>query len=196
MVPEVILRDNQALPRQSYLESDLETMFDSEVFPDFVLFWLIAHATRFVPQDGGQPETCWLEQWTKLADELGTRALGDLRKGVEKALEVLGQGFVGHPHNTALRDTLRKGKISLQDFHGQLLRVVYGLIFLFVAEDRTLEGVSLLHPRDESEKARLARERYATHYSTVRLNDRGKHFLEGRHEFVKLQFGSIVGAFP
>ena len=34
---------------------------------------------------------------------------GDLKQGVEKALEILGQGFVGHPKNTALRDALRTG---------------------------------------------------------------------------------------
>ena len=61
--------------------------------------------------------------------------------------------------------------MPLADFHGQLLRVVYRLIFLFVAEDRTIDGQSLLHPRDDSEAAQLARERYAAHYSTARLRE-------------------------
>src|SRR5262249_32747029 len=81
-----ILRDNQALSRQSFLEFDLEAMFTGEVYSDFVLLWLLAHATRFAPREAARPETCWLEHWTKLADEQGTRALGDLRGGVEKAL--------------------------------------------------------------------------------------------------------------
>ena len=115
-------------------------MFSGEVYSDFVLLWLVAHATRFVPREGDRPETCWLEQWTKLANEQGTRALGDLRGGVEKALQILGEGFTSHPRNTTLRDALRSGHVSLSDFHGQLLRVVYRLIFLFVAEDRTLDG--------------------------------------------------------
>lgn len=34
-----ILRDNQALSRQSYLEFDLEAMFVGEVYSDFVLLW-------------------------------------------------------------------------------------------------------------------------------------------------------------
>jgi hypothetical protein len=75
-----ILRDNQALSRQSFLEFDLEAMFAGEVYSDFVLLWLVAHATRFAPRDAERPDTCWLEQWTKLAQEQGTRALGDLRE--------------------------------------------------------------------------------------------------------------------
>ncbi|MCX6354164.1 MAG: N-6 DNA methylase [Candidatus Aureabacteria bacterium] len=189
-----ILRDNQALSRQSYLEFDLDAMFSGEVFPDFVLLWLMAHATRFAPRESNRPETCWLEQWTKLADEQGTRALGELRQGVEKALEVLGQGFVGHPRNAALREALRSGQVSLLDFHGQLLRIVYRLIFLFVAEDRTLEGRSLLHPIDDSEAGQLARDRYAAHYSTARLRELASKIKGSRHGDLWQQFNLLVGA--
>jgi hypothetical protein len=189
-----ILRDSQALSRQSYLEFDLETMFEGEVFPDFVLLWLMTHASRFLPQDDGQPESCWLEQWTKLANEQGTRVLGDLRQGVEKALEILGQGFVGHPRNSILRDTLRTRKITLTLFHGQLLRLVYRFIFLFVAEDRTLDGISLLHPRDESEKGRLARERFAAYYSTARLRELASRIRGSRHGDLWQEFNILVGA--
>ncbi len=150
-----ILRDNQALSRQSFLEFDLEAMFAGEVYSDFVLLWLTAHATRFAPREGERPKTCWLEQWTKLAAEQGTRALGDLRGGVEKALQILGEGFTSHPKNASLRDALRTGQVPLADFHGQLLHVVYRLIFLFVAEDRTLDGVSVLHPPAPTEVGSL-----------------------------------------
>jgi len=189
-----ILRDNQALSRQAFLEFDLETMFAGEIFSDFVLFWLIAHATRFAVREEGRTESCWLEQWMKLAEEQGTRALGDLRAGVEKALEILGQGFVGHPHNSSLRDALRKGRLSLADFHGQLLRVVYRLIFLFVSEDRNLDGISLLHPRDDSEDGRLARERYTAHYGTARLRELASGIKGSRHGDLWRQFNLLVGA--
>lgn len=189
-----ILRDSQAISRQSYLEFDLEAMFDGEVFSDFVLLWLMAHATRFAAREGDRPETCWLEQWTKIAEEQGTRALGDLKQGVEKALEILGQGFVGHPKNTALRDALRTGQLALPDFHGQLLRVVYRLIFLFVAEDRTLEGLPLLHVPDDSEAARVARERYAAHYSAGRLRELAGSIRGSRHGDLWWQLNLVVGA--
>ena len=189
-----ILRDNQALSRQSFLEFDLEAMFDGEVYSDFVLLWLIAHATRFLPRADGRPDSCWLETWSKEAAEQGVAALTDLRGGVEKALEILGQGFVSHPKNTALRDALRKGDVKLSDFHGQLLRIVYRLIFLFVAEDRELEGISLLHPQDKSDKARLARERYAAHYSTSRLRELASRIKGSRHGDLWRQFQLLVGA--
>jgi len=189
-----ILRDNQALSRQSFLEFDLECMFAGEVYSDFVLLWLTCHATRFVPREGERQEVCWLEQWTKLAEEQGTRALGDLRGGVERALQVLGEGFTSYPKNTALRDALRSGQVTLADFHGQLLRVVYRLIFLFVAEDRTLDGLSLLHPRDASETARTARERFAAHYGTARLRELAGKIKGSRHGDLWRQFQILVGA--
>ena len=189
-----ILRDNQALSRQSFLDFDLETMFGGELYSDFVLLWLVAHATRFAPRDGGRPETCWLEEWTKLAEEQGTRALGELRGGVEKALQILGEGFTSHPKNAALRDSLRIGQVPLIDFHGQLLRIVYRLIFLFVAEDRTIEGQPLLHARNGSETSRTARERYAAHYGTARLRELAGRIKGSRHGDLWRQFQILVGA--
>jgi len=189
-----LLRDNQALSRQSFLEFDLQAMFAGEAYSDFVLFWLTAHATRLAAREEDRPESCWLEQWTKLAEEQGTRALGDLRSGVERALQVLGEGFASHPKNTSLRDALRTGELTLADFHGQLLRVVYRLIFLFVAEDRTLDGQSLLHPRDDSAIARMARERFAAHYSTARLREMASKIKGSRHGDLWRQLQLLGGA--
>jgi hypothetical protein len=189
-----LLRDNQALSRQSFLEFDLEAMFTGEVYSDFVLVWLMAHATRFATREDNRAETCWLEQWTKVANEQGTRALGNLRGGVERALQMLGEGFTSHPKNSTLRDALRTGQVPLADFHGQLLRVVYRLIFLFAAEDRTIDGCSLLHPRDDSAAAQLARQRYTAHYSTARLREMAAQIKGSRHADLWRQFNLVVSA--
>ena len=189
-----VLRDNQALSRQSFLEFDLEAMFSAEAYSDFVLLWLVSHATRFAPRDGNRIETCWLEEWTKEAGEQGTRALADLRGGVERALQALGEGFSSHPKNLALREALRTGTLKPVDLHGQLLRLVYRLIFLFVAEDRTLEGQALLHPRDDSEAAHLARARYAAHYGTARLRELAGKIKGSRHGDLWQQFQLLVRA--
>lgn len=189
-----VLRDNQALSRQSFLEFDLEAMFTGEVYSDFVLLWLMVHATRFAPREGERPETCWLEQWSKEAEKQGTRALGDLCGGVERALQILGEGFTSHPQNPALREALRTGHITPVDFHGQLLRVVYRLIFLFVAEDRTLDGQPLLHPRDDCDTGRIARERYGAHYSTSRLRELAGKIKGSRHGDLWRQFQLLVAA--
>ena len=189
-----ILRDSQTLSRQSYLEFDLESMFAGEVYSDFVLVWLIAHATRFAPRGDDRPETCWLEQWTREAEREGTRALGELRGGVERALQVLGRSFTSHLRNAALREALRSGHLTAADLHGQLLRIVYRLIFLFVAEDRTLDGQSLLHPPDDSDDGRAAREVYATHYGTARLRVLAGRIRGSRHGDLWRQFRFVAGA--
>ena len=188
-----VLRDSQALSRQAFLEFDLEAMFAGEVYSDFVLLWLTVHATRFVPRAGDRPETCRLEQWTREAERLGTRALGLLRGGVERALADFGAGFTGHPRNAALRDALQSGQLTPAGLHEQLLRVVYRLIFLFVAEDRTLDGRSLLHPPDDSAAARVARERYAAHYGTARLRRLAGRIKGSRHGDLWRQFRLLVG---
>ena len=65
---------------------------------------------------------------------------------------------------------------------------------LFVAEDRTLEGAPLLHPRDNSDAGRVGRERYAAHYSTGRLRDLAGAIKGSRHCDLWRQFQLVVTA--
>jgi len=153
-----LLRDNASLSRQAYVEFDLAAMMDGELYSDFTLLWLLAHVSRV---EAEKPDRCRLEAWTKAAREEGLRALDTLRDGVEKALEVLGRGFLEEPANTALRQRLASGTLDVQDYYRQLLRLVYRLLFLLVAEDRGL----LFHPAS----APLARERYLRYYGLSRL---------------------------
>ena len=69
------------------------------------------------------------------------------RGGVEAALLSLGIGLLAHPDNAALREkmTVPSGGLPLPQYFGQLLRLVYRLIFLLAAEDR-----NLLHPPSAS----------------------------------------------
>jgi N-6 DNA Methylase len=153
-----ILRDNISLTRQAYVEFDLEAMMAGEVYSDFVLLWLLAHRSRFAAQ---RPEECRLEQWSQAANAQGTRALDQLRSGVENAILALGRGFISHRHNDQLLEDLASGRLSPQGYYRQLLRVVYRLIFLFVAEDREL---LLDQQADEA-----SRNRYLRYFSLTRL---------------------------
>jgi len=153
-----LLRDNASLTRQAYLEFDLERMMAGEAYADFALLWLVCHQSRF---EGERPADCWLERWFADSRKQGTRALDTLRQGVERALKAFGAGFLAHLGNAALRDRMRTGELSTENYYRQLLRVVYRLIFLFVADDR-----DLLHPPDASQEARAL---YASFYSTARL---------------------------
>ncbi|WP_234425886.1 DNA methyltransferase, partial [Streptomyces kebangsaanensis] len=115
------------------------------------------------PRAEGEPAaTCPLEKWRTEAIDSGTRALKELRKGVEKALVAIGNGLISHPDNTALSEDLRTRRRNVRDdLHPALLRLAYRLLFLFVTEDRDL----LLHP----EATKTARETYEKYFSTARL---------------------------
>ena len=130
-----VLRDNVSLSRQAFIEFDLEAMMEGEVYADFALLWMVCHQSRI---EADKPENCWLEKWSHLARELGTRVLSHLRVGVTQSIEALGRGFIEHPRNDRLREKLQSGTLDAQDYYRQLLRIVYRLLFLFVAEDREL----------------------------------------------------------
>jgi len=151
-----LLRDSSALATASYVEFDLEAIFDGELFSEFVLLYRLLHVSRFEVAEDAAPSTCWLEKWRTEAIASGTRALDQLRKGVQKAITTLGTGFLKHPENRELRETL-----EVNTFHYSLLRLVYRLLFLFVAEDREV----LLSPSADD----AAKERYTTYFSSARL---------------------------
>lgn len=153
-----MLRDNVSLTRQAYVEFDLESMMRGEIYSDFVLLWLLCHQSRV---EAERPEEFWLERWSKVAAVRGTRALDQLRVGVEQAITFLGRGFLVHPANKKLRDRLQEGTLIPQDYYRQLLRLVYRLLFLFVAEDRELLSDPKADPK--------AVETYRRYYSATRL---------------------------
>jgi Type I restriction-modification system methyltransferase subunit len=151
-----LLRDSSALATASYVEFDLESIFDGELFSEFVLLYRLLHVSRFEVAEGAPPSTCRLEKWRTEAIASGTRALDQLRKGVQDAITALGTGFLRHPENTALREDVRPKPLQ-----AALLRLVYRLLFVFVAEDRD----ALLSPGADG----IARERYETYFSSARL---------------------------
>ncbi|WP_433233396.1 Eco57I restriction-modification methylase domain-containing protein [Micromonospora sp. CA-248260] len=151
-----LLRDSNALATAAYVEFDLEAIFDGELFSEFVLLYRLLHVSRFAVAEGAAPSTCWLEKWRTEAITSGVRALEQLRRGVQEAITTLGTGFLRHPDNQRLREDF-----DVQEFHNALLRLVYRLLFLFVAEDR-----DALHPPGTSEETR---ERYERYFSSARL---------------------------
>lgn len=166
-----ILRDNISLTRQAYVEFDLESMMEGEAYSDFVVLWLLCHQSRV---ENERPELCWLETWTRTAQEEGTRALDYLRVGVVEAIRSLGKGFLANRSNTQLLNDLRNGTLDKQDYYRQLLRIVYRFLFLFVAEARDL----LLIPDKENEEARA---RYNKYYSLTRLRHLADKRRGGKH---------------
>ncbi len=184
-----VLRDNISLTRAAYLEFDLELMMTGELYADFSLLWLVCHQSRVEGLGNRElgvgnredkdttahsplptPSDCWLERWSQEAAEQGTRALDALRDGVQEAISALGRGFLAHKANAALRRDLQQGNLSTQDYYRQLLRLVYRLIFLFVAEDRDL---LLTLPE--------MRQPYLKYYSLSRLRGLAENRRGGPH---------------
>jgi hypothetical protein len=151
-----LLHDNPSLVKPAYLAVDLELLVEGELFDEFAVLWLLLHASRFRhPQTG----SCVLDAWKEQAQESGERVLGQLRNGVQQALEAVGNDLLQHPDNDALRYQLASGALSGQELHRQLLRLVYRFLFLFTAEDR-----DLLFPRtlgQEDPRRRIYREGYS-----------------------------------
>lgn len=148
-----LMRDNASLTRAAWIEADLAAMFRDEMFADFTAWWLLTHATRF-GNPGQSPSSAPLEQWREAGMKSGTAARDRLREGVEDALREMGQGLI--EANPELRAKIEANEVSLTALFEELLRTVYRLIFLAVAEER-----NLLHPR---RTPRSARDLYESSY--------------------------------
>jgi hypothetical protein len=187
-----LVRDNASLTRPAFIQADLRRIFEGEAFADFAALWLLIHASRF-GMPGAAPTDSVLEQWREAGGKEGVAARERLRDGVEAALLSLGGGFLGHPDNAALRERLASGALPLSDYFGQLLRLVYRLIFLLAAEDR-----NLLHPPSAPAGPRKL---YAEGYSIGRLRDHAvRRAAWDRHhdrwEGLLIAFAALAGGEP
>ena len=180
-----LMRDNASFTRPAFIEADLGAIFRDDMFADFTALWLLIHASRFGAEDAPASD-CALERWREAGMRAGTTARNKLRENVEDALLALGQGFLDA--NPGLRQRLDEGAIAMPVFFEQLLRIVYRMIFLAVAEDR-----DLLHPPGT---ARAVKELYADNYGFAYLRDRSSRRSAHDHhqdawEGVKIVFKAL-----
>jgi len=151
-----LLRDSTYIRRQSYLEFDLQTIMENQLFEDFSILYRLLHRSR-LPKTSEDASRCILEKYRTYTIEQGGRVRENLRDGVTECLKILGNGFLSHPNNAELRELVSssdKEPFSKQDFYQQLLRLVYRFLFLLVSEERGLISSDPL---------------YINHYSTSRL---------------------------
>lgn len=179
-----LLRDAATLTRPSYLEFDLQDLLAGQRLAEFAFAWRLLHASRagLLASSAGQgastdtPAPVAWEAWREAGQEEGTRVRNGLRAGVTQALLTLGQGFVQHPANHALRQALQDGSLSPQDYFAQLLRLIYRCIFTFSVEERGLIPAQPTaqeaqdHPAAARAKAAAA-QAYASGYALARLRD-------------------------
>ncbi|MEB3885612.1 DUF559 domain-containing protein [Lyngbya sp. CCY1209] len=201
-----LLRDSSLMTRLSYIEFDLEQILDGENFAEFGLFYRLFHRSR-LPRDADDADRCLLEFYHQESLQQGGRVRDRLRDGVERALVLLGTGFLQWPSSPSPFSLGEKGdKSSLSSglsgpsspnpfslgekgnqseekgnnkllpplaprergpggegattFYRLLLRLIYRLLFLMVAESR-----GALLAGSDAEKARI----YTEYYSIERL---------------------------
>lgn len=185
-----LMRDNASLTRPAYIEADLAQMFTNEDIASFAVLWLLIHRTRFGAAD--TPATdCPLERWRDAGSKEGEAARDRLAGQVQLALKLLGSGFL--EANPDLAAKLRSGEVNLTEWFNELLRLVYRLIFLMVAEDR-----NLLHPEKAKPEARAL---YAQGYSLQSLRKQcyraatwDKH--HDRYEGMQIVFRALTHGQP
>ncbi|MBQ9372463.1 MAG: N-6 DNA methylase, partial [Thermoguttaceae bacterium] len=190
-----VLRDNDSLSRAAYLEFDLETMLNADAYGEFFLFYLVAHKTRFEKQatpdveeeeteddaedaeEGAAPKEvdteAWIERWRRYSVASGTRALDELAGDVVVAINALGKGFIERRENKELNEKLRSGVLDKQDYYRQLLRLVYRIVFVLIAEDR-----NLFFAQDAPKEIRAL---YNKFYSVSRIRALSRRARAGRH---------------
>ncbi len=197
-----VLRDSAAIARRSYVEFDLEAIFENEDASGFALFWLLCHASRFewraAANEENEANPPILEDWQKETEQEGVRARDVMRGGVQGAIEHIGTGLLRHKDNKPLREELRSGALLPLDFYKLTLRLVYRLLFILVAEakDNLLLPVikapltpnpsppnAALGTGESEAKARAtARERYENYYSLAKLRQRAAKTRGTAHE--------------
>lgn len=185
-----LMRDNLSFTRPAWIEADFGAIYRDENFSEFTALWLLIHASRF-GAEGAPASDCALERWREAGLRAGTAVRDRLRGSVEEALELLGQGFLDA--NPEIRERLASGQLSVTAWFEQLLRLVYRLIFLAVAEDR-----DLLHaPNAKPDAVAL----YADNYSFAWLRDRsarqsGRDHHQDAYEGTKIVFRALAQGEP
>jgi hypothetical protein len=181
-----LMRDNASLTRPAFIEADLTQIFTNEDAASFAILWLLLHRSRFGAASAPATD-CALERWRDAGAREGEAARDRLAGQVEHALKLLGSGFL--EANPDLGRRLKSGEINLTEWFNELLRLVYRLIFLMVAEDR-----NLLHPADAPAEARkLYTEGYslaALRAQCIRAASWDRH--HDRYEGIKIVFHALA----
>jgi len=158
-----LLRDSGRIIRLSYMEVNLETMFEDSLYADFAVFYRLFHASR-MPQKQNEGHESIIEQYHLDALESGTRIREKLSEAVEEAIEQFGNGFLKNPNNEDLRNAIKNKELNAENYYKLLLRLIYRLLFLLVIEER-----NLIYPFSGDKEIRRLRDIYFKYYSVNRL---------------------------
>ncbi|NVK64980.1 MAG: GreA/GreB family elongation factor [Flavobacteriales bacterium] len=199
-----LLRDATRLVRMSYLEFDLERMFEEELYADFSILFRVLHASRMPEKIDSGPESV-IEFYHQESMASGTRIREKLSEAVENSIKTLANGFLENKRNEELTQLVESKRLSADEYYMQQLRLIYRILFLIVLEER-----KLVYPEELTDEQQRFRDIYYRYYSVERLRkltenrvyvDEDKYDLWESLKttfllFEKKEFGSKIGIQP
>jgi methylase of polypeptide subunit release factors len=161
-----LLRDSTRLIKLSFLEFDLDRMFEEELYADFAILFRLMHASR-MPQAQEFSAESIIEIYHQDALDSGSRIRAGLSEAVEKSIIELANGFLHHADNAVLTDAIASGQLKEKTYYQWMLRLIYRLLFLMVIEER-----DLIYPKDADNRHRKI---YYDYYSIGRIRNLSEH---------------------
>ena len=169
-----LLRDSSRLVKLSYLEFNLERIFEEDRYADFAVLFRLLHISRW-PDSEENASECFLEEYHQDSLENGSRIREKLSDAVKNAIIFWADGLLNHPDNGAFRSAIATGSVDAREFYDALLTLVYRILFLLVIEER-----DLAHPAGATaEQKRIYRDFYSV--SALRGRSRLMWADEGRY---------------
>lgn len=132
-----LLRDSSRLIKLTYLEFDLDRIFNDGLFADFAILYRLLHVTRLPISNEAAAESL-IERYHQDSLDSGARIRDGLSKAVEQAIRDFANGFLSQRDNEALRQRISDGELTPEVYYQHLLRLIYRLLFLLVIEERDL----------------------------------------------------------
>lgn len=169
-----LLRDSSRLIKLSYLEFDLDRIFTDGLFADFAILYRLLHVSR-LPANNEEAAGSLLERYHQDSLDSGARIREGLSKAVEQAIRDFADGFLAHPTNDKLRQSITDGKLKPETYYQHLLRLIYRLLFLLVIEER-----HLVFPDSASNAQRDIYRRYYS-LERLRLLSEKRHLADKHH---------------
>ena len=169
-----LLRDSSRLIKLSYLEFDLDRIFSDGLFADFAILYRLLHVSR-LPANAEAAAESLIEHYHQDSLDSGARIREGLSKAVEQAIRDFANGFLAHPANDELRQSIADGKLKPEAYYQHLLRLIYRLLFLLVIEERDL----VFPPSASSQQRDIYRRYYSL--ERLRLLSEKRHLADKRH---------------
>ena len=169
-----LLRDSSRLIKLSYLEFDLDRIFTDGLFADFAVLYRLLHVTRLPASNEAAAESL-IECYHQDSLDSGARIREGLSKAVEQAIRDFANGFLAHPANGSLRQSIAEGRLQPDTYYQHLLRLIYRLLFLLVIEER-----DLVFPPSANQQQRDIYRRYYSLDRLRRLSEK-RHLADKRH---------------